>query len=40
MRLVMSGDKSRYHFFRSIVDWGKSKNQENFFTERLGERRK
>lgn len=38
MRLVMSGDKSRYHFFRSIVDLEKSKNQESFFTERLGER--
>ena len=34
----MSGDKSRYHFFRSIVDLNKSKNQESFFTERLGER--
>ena len=38
MRLVMSGDKSRYHFFRSIVDLNRSQNQENFFTERLGER--
>ena len=38
MRLVMFGDKSRYHFFRSIVDLGKTKNQESFFTERLGER--
>ena len=38
MRLVMSGDKSRYHFFRSIVDLNKAKNQESFFTERLGER--
>ena len=38
MRLVMSGDKSRYHFFRSIVDLKKIKNQENFFTERLSER--
>ena len=38
MRLIMSGDKSRYHFFRSIVDLRKSKNQENFFTERLGAR--
>lgn len=34
----MCGDKSRYHFFRSIVDLSKSNNQENFFTERLGER--
>ncbi len=38
MRLIMSGDKSRYHFFRSIVDLRKTKNQENFFTECLSTR--
>lgn len=38
MRFVMSGDKSRYHFFRSIVDLNKSGNQQSFFTERLSKR--
>ena len=38
MRLIISGDKSRYHFFRSIIDLSKLQNQESFFTERLGER--
>ncbi|WP_026511924.1 hypothetical protein [Butyrivibrio sp. LC3010] len=38
MRIVMLGDKSRYHFFRSIVDLDMSNNQESIFTERLGER--
>ena len=37
MRFVMAGDKSRYHFFRSIVDLNGLKNQEILFTERLGE---
>lgn len=38
MRVVISGDKSRYHFFRSIVEINKSKNEEVFFTEKLGEK--
>lgn len=38
MRFVMAGDKSRYHFFRSIVEQNRLKNREIFFTERLGEK--
>lgn len=38
IRIVIAGDKSRYQFFRNIVEKRQSDGLEDFFSERLGDK--
>ena len=38
MRIIVAGDKSRYQFFRDIINVDVSQMREEFYTENLGRR--